>query len=69
MHGYRYQEHEKIVAQIAREIGYTQISVSHEVSPLMKLVGRGDTSVVDAYVSQFLKGTSNKSLPMSGILG
>ena len=55
MHGYRYQEHEKIVAQIAREIGYTQISVSHEVSPLMKLVGRGDTSVVDAYVSPILK--------------
>ena len=55
MHGYRYKEHEKTVAQIAHEIGYTQISASHEVSPLMKLVGRGDTSVVDAYVSPILK--------------
>ena len=39
----------------AREIGFTQISVSHEVSPLMKLVGRGDTTVVDAYVSPILR--------------
>lgn len=55
MHGYRYSEHEKQVAQIAREIGFTQISVSHEVSPLMKLVSRGDTAVVDAYLSPILR--------------
>ncbi len=55
MHGYRYHDHEKIVAEIAREIGFTQVSVSHEVSPLMKLVGRGDTTVVDAYVSPILR--------------
>jgi 5-oxoprolinase (ATP-hydrolysing) len=55
MHGYRYHDHEKIVAEIAREVGFTQISVSHEVSPLMKLVGRGDTTVVDAYVSPILR--------------
>ncbi|PSB08071.1 5-oxoprolinase, partial [filamentous cyanobacterium Phorm 46] len=54
MHGYRYSEHEKQVAKIAREIGFTQISVSHEVSPLMKLVSRGDTAVVDAYLSPIL---------------
>ncbi len=55
MHGYRYSEHEKQVAEIAREIGFTQISVSHEVSPLMKLVSRGDTAVVDAYLSPILR--------------
>jgi 5-oxoprolinase (ATP-hydrolysing) len=55
MHGYRYSEHEKQVARIAREIGFTQISVSHEVSPLMKLVSRGDTAVVDAYLSPILR--------------
>ncbi len=55
MHGYRYHEHEKQVAALAREIGFTQVSVSHEVSPLMKLVGRGDTTVVDAYLSPILR--------------
>ena len=55
MHGYRYSEHEKQVAKIAKEIGFTQISVSHEVSPLMKLVSRGDTAVVDAYLSPILR--------------
>jgi 5-oxoprolinase (ATP-hydrolysing) len=55
MHGYRYSEHEKQVAQIAKKIGFTQISVSHEVSPLMKLVSRGDTAVVDAYLSPILR--------------
>ncbi len=55
MHGYRYHDHEKTVAEIAREVGFTQVSVSHEVSPLMKLVGRGDTTVVDAYVSPILR--------------
>ncbi len=55
MHGYRYPEHERAVARLAREIGFTQVSVSHEVSPLMKLVGRGDTTVVDAYLSPILR--------------
>jgi len=55
MHGYRYRNHEEEVAAIAREIGFTQISISHEVSPLMKFVGRGDTTVVDAYVSPILR--------------
>jgi 5-oxoprolinase (ATP-hydrolysing) len=55
MHGYRYHEHETAAAAIAREIGFPQISTSHEVSPLMKLVGRGDTAVVDAYLSPILR--------------
>ncbi|MEM8647739.1 MAG: hydantoinase/oxoprolinase family protein, partial [Pseudomonadota bacterium] len=55
MHAYRYHDHEKTVADLAREIGFTQVSVSHEVSPLMKLVGRGDTTVVDAYLSPILR--------------
>jgi 5-oxoprolinase (ATP-hydrolysing) len=55
MHGYRHQAHEKRVAGMAREIGFTQVSVSHEVSPMMKLVSRGDTTVVDAYLSPILR--------------
>jgi 5-oxoprolinase (ATP-hydrolysing) len=54
MHAYRYPEHEQRVAALAREIGFPQVSVSHEVSPLIKLVGRGDTTVVDAYLSPIL---------------
>src|SRR3954452_13060730 len=55
MHGYRHPEHERAVAAMAREVGFTQVSVSHEVSPLMKIVGRGDTTVVDAYLSPILR--------------
>ncbi len=55
MHSYRYPDHEQRVAALAREIGFTQVSASHEVSPLMKLVGRGDTTVVDAYLSPILR--------------
>jgi 5-oxoprolinase (ATP-hydrolysing) len=55
MHGYRFTEHEAAAARIAREIGFTQISVSHQVSPMMKLVARGDTTVVDAYLSPILR--------------
>lgn len=55
MHAYRYPQHEEQVADIAREIGFTQVSVSHEVSPMMKLVGRGDTTVLDAYLSPILR--------------
>jgi 5-oxoprolinase (ATP-hydrolysing) len=54
MHAYRYPAHEQVAAKIAREIGFPQVSVSHEVSPLIKLVGRGDTTVVDAYLSPIL---------------
>ncbi len=55
MHGYRYTAHEAAVARIARAIGFTQVSASHEVSPMMKLVARGDTTVVDAYLSPILR--------------
>ena len=55
MHGYRYPAHEERVAELARDVGYQQISVSHRVSPLMKLVSRGDTTVVDAYLSPILR--------------
>ncbi|MBV9388035.1 MAG: hydantoinase B/oxoprolinase family protein [Chroococcidiopsidaceae cyanobacterium CP_BM_ER_R8_30] len=55
MHGYRYPNHEQAIAAVARNIGFTQISVSHAVSPLMKLVSRGDTTVVDAYLSPVLR--------------
>ena len=54
LHGYRHAFHESEVARLAREIGFAQVSVSHEVSPLMKYVGRGDTTVVDAYLSPIL---------------
>ena len=55
MHGWAYPAHEAQLAQIARDIGFTQVSVSHEVAPLIKLVGRGDTTVVDAYLSPVLR--------------
>lgn len=55
MHAWRYPEHERQVAEIARQIGFTQVSVSHEVSPLLKIVGRGDTTVVDAYLTPLLR--------------
>ncbi|MEH0165680.1 hydantoinase B/oxoprolinase family protein [Roseateles microcysteis] len=55
IHGWRYPAHELAAAALARRIGYTQVSVSHQVSPLMKLVGRGDTTVVDAYLSPILR--------------
>jgi 5-oxoprolinase (ATP-hydrolysing) len=54
MHGYRYPAHEQALAALAREAGFTQVSASHEVSPLMKLVGRGGTTVADAYLSPVL---------------
>src|SRR5207248_10550934 len=55
VHGYRYPEHERRLAALVRAIGFGQVSVSHEVSPLMKLVSRGDTTVVDAYLSPILR--------------
>ena len=55
MHGYKNPVHEKRVAAIARETGFSQVSASHETSPLMKLVSRGDTATVDAYLSPILR--------------
>ncbi|WP_369143082.1 hydantoinase B/oxoprolinase family protein [Streptomyces sp. R44] len=55
LHGYRHPGHEALVAAAAREAGFTQVSCSHEVSPLIKLVPRGDTTVVDAYLSPILR--------------
>jgi len=55
MHAYRYVAHEQRVAALAREVGFAQVSASHEVSPLIKLIGRGDTTVVDAYLSPILR--------------
>jgi 5-oxoprolinase (ATP-hydrolysing) len=55
MHGYRFPAHEARVAQIARDVGFSQVSASHAVSPLMKIVSRGDTTVVDAYLSPVLR--------------
>jgi 5-oxoprolinase (ATP-hydrolysing) len=55
VHGWRFTAHERRLAEIAREIGFTQISVSHEVAPLIKLIGRGDTTVIDAYLSPVLR--------------
>ncbi|MGI8447438.1 MAG: hydantoinase/oxoprolinase family protein, partial [Streptosporangiaceae bacterium] len=54
MHGYRYPAHEARIGEIARDAGFTQVSLSHTTSPLMKLVSRGDTTVVDAYLSPIL---------------
>jgi len=55
MHAWKAPEHEQAVAALCRKVGFNQISVSHEVSPLIKLVGRGDTTVVDAYLSPILR--------------
>ncbi|MFD0916285.1 hydantoinase B/oxoprolinase family protein [Pseudahrensia aquimaris] len=54
MHAWKFPAHEQRAAAIAREIGFGQVSVSHEVSALAKIVGRGDTTVVDAYLSPIL---------------
>ena len=55
MHGWRWTAHEAALAGLARAIGFTQVSASHEVEPLIKLIGRGDTAVVDAYLSPVLR--------------
>lgn len=55
VHGYRNAEHEQLVGRIARDIGFEQVSLSHEVSPLIRFIGRGDTTVVDAYLSPVLR--------------
>ncbi|QBK30335.1 hydantoinase B/oxoprolinase family protein [Roseitalea porphyridii] len=55
MHAWAHPAHERAAAELARQMGFAQVSVSHEVSPLAKLVGRGDTTVVDAYLSPILR--------------
>ncbi|AKS41851.1 hydantoinase B/oxoprolinase family protein [Wenzhouxiangella marina] len=55
LHAYRYPEHERQVGELARSMGFEQVSLSHEVSPLIRLIGRGDTTVVDAYLSPGLR--------------
>ena len=60
MHGYRYHQHETRVAELARAAGFGQVSVSHETSPMMKIVSRGDTTVVDAYLSPILRRYVNQ---------
>jgi len=55
MHAWKFPDHERAVAALCRRAGFAQVSVSHEVSPLVKLVGRGDTTVVDAYLSPILR--------------
>ena len=55
LHGYRFHDHEIATGELCREIGFTQVSLSHEASPLIKLVARGDTTVVDAYLSPILR--------------
>ncbi|MCX8998155.1 hydantoinase B/oxoprolinase family protein [Rhizobiaceae bacterium BDR2-2] len=69
MNSYRFPEHEKQAAEVAREIGFTQVSVSHEVSPLIKLVGRGDTTVVDAYLSPVLRRYVDQVASELGLTG
>ena len=66
MHGYRFHQHELRLAILAERIGFTQISVSHRVSPLIKLIARGDTTVVDAYLSPILRRHVDR---MAGQLG
>ena len=71
IHGWKYPAHEVRLAEIARELGFAQVSVSHEVSPLIRLVPRGDTTVVDAYLSPVLHNYVDqvgKGLPQTGQL-
>lgn len=71
MHSYRYPDHEKQVAAIAEEIGFTHLAISHQVSPLMKLVSRGDTTVVSAYLSPILRryvDSISQQLPKTSLL-
>ncbi|MGB7288238.1 MAG: hydantoinase B/oxoprolinase family protein [Salaquimonas sp.] len=69
MHSWKYPDHEQKVAALAREIGFEQVSVSHEVSPLIKIIGRGDTAVVDAYLSPILRRYVEQVASELGISG
>jgi 5-oxoprolinase (ATP-hydrolysing) len=68
MHAYQFPEHEKQINHVAKEMGFQQISVSHEISPLIKLIGRGDTTVVDAYLTPVLRRYIDKlALALPGV--
>ena len=69
IHGYRFHSHELAVGKICEEIGFTQISLSHKASPLVKLVSRGDTTVVDAYLSPILRRYVQQVADELGITG
>ena len=69
MHGYRHRDHELRVGELCRQVGFTQISMSHQVSPLVKLVARGDTTVVDAYLSPILRRYVRQVADELGIAG
>ena len=71
LHGWQHRAHEQALADIAHELGFTQISASHQVAPLIKLIPRGDTTVVDAYLSPVLRrytDTLQSRLPPTGRL-
>ncbi len=67
MHGYRYPRHEQALAQVATDIGYQQVSLSHSTSPLVKIVSRADTTVLDAYLSPILRRYINRVSDYPGI--
>ena len=69
MHGYRHRDHELRVGELCRQVGFTQISMSHQASPLVKLVARGDTTVVDAYLSPILRRYVQQVADELGIAG
>ncbi|WP_292487140.1 hydantoinase B/oxoprolinase family protein [Methanohalobium sp.] len=64
MHAYRYPSHEIKVAEIAKEIGFSQISMSHDTSPLIKLISRAETTIVDAYLSPVIGRYINDIISM-----
>ena len=66
IHAYRFPLQEERIGEIARELGFEQISLSHQVSPLIRFIGRGDTTVVDAYLSPVLRRYADR---VSGALG
>jgi 5-oxoprolinase (ATP-hydrolysing) len=65
-HGWKFTAHEARVADMARKIGFTQVSVSHEVAPLIRMVGRGDTTTLDAYLSPVLRRYVNQAVGEMG---
>ncbi|MGE0665890.1 MAG: hydantoinase B/oxoprolinase family protein [Sphingomonadales bacterium] len=66
MHAWRFPDHEQALAGLCRELGFSQVSVSHKASPLMKIVGRGDTTVADAYLSPVLRRYVDKVARQTG---
>ena len=69
MHGYRYPRHEERIAALAAAAGFAHIAASHRVSPLLKLVARGDTAVVDAYLTPLLRRYVDQVADMLGAAG